>query len=205
MPPANTFTRAFNAKQSEPYQTTGMSVVCAHSGFFLWNTPFSINNLIAISSLFINEAQILLITMNNFTIKPFYTISTFTDHFIKPLAFPLRKCASNQNTTLLHIRTRPHSYRTRTHHSTERTVVSIFSSPPPTSIHTHLPGRDARKMHPPTNPHSLQTNRQNARAMMTKKIFTISHTSEFSSCFILHVRDDDDDDNGETDVPSSSD
>lgn len=29
--------------------------------------------------------------MNNFTIKPFfYTISTFTDHYIKPLAFPLR-------------------------------------------------------------------------------------------------------------------
>lgn len=37
------------------------------------------------------------------------------------------------------------------------------------------------------------------RAMMTKKIFTISHTSEFSSCFILHVRDDDDDVRHETD------
>lgn len=46
MPPANTFTRAFNAKQSEPYQTSGMSVVGAHSGFFFLNIAITINDVI---------------------------------------------------------------------------------------------------------------------------------------------------------------
>lgn len=113
MPPANTFTRAFNLKQLEPLRTqreygssSGMSFPGAHSGlFFFRDTPYgaisrhdSLGYLLSSSNrtklfLFVDEQTLQLNYLS--------TISTFT-HLIKPaMALLLLLLGSPQIETLL--------------------------------------------------------------------------------------------------------